>query len=159
MTSSNGNIFRVTGPSCGEFTGHQMPVNRSLRFSLICAWIKGWVSNHEAGDMRRHHAHYDVTVLIQKVDVIPSCLSSVLLHCHQQTTKWVLSKIFNALHTTQRASWMRKTNPLLRKTMMTSWYGHAFCIACRSREYLRLLINGLKRGKRFHILRFHSMIS
>ena len=23
MTSSNGNIFRVTGPLCGEFTGHQ----------------------------------------------------------------------------------------------------------------------------------------
>ena len=23
MTSSNGNIFRVTGPLCGEFTGHR----------------------------------------------------------------------------------------------------------------------------------------
>ena len=23
MTSSNGNIFRVTGPFCGEFTGHR----------------------------------------------------------------------------------------------------------------------------------------
>ena len=23
MTSLNGNIFRVTGPLCGEFTGHQ----------------------------------------------------------------------------------------------------------------------------------------
>ena len=22
LTSSNGNIFRVTGPLCGEFTGH-----------------------------------------------------------------------------------------------------------------------------------------
>ena len=27
MTSSNGNIFRVTGPLCGEFTG--TPVNSS----------------------------------------------------------------------------------------------------------------------------------
>ena len=35
MTSSNGNIFRVTGPSCGEFTGPgefptQRPVTRSF---------------------------------------------------------------------------------------------------------------------------------
>ena len=35
MTSSNGNIFRVTGPLCGEFTGPgefpaQMPVTRSF---------------------------------------------------------------------------------------------------------------------------------
>ena len=34
MTSSNGNIFRVTGPLCGEFTGPgefptQRPVTRS----------------------------------------------------------------------------------------------------------------------------------
>ena len=32
MTSSNGNIFHVTGPLCGEFTGHssQRPVARSF---------------------------------------------------------------------------------------------------------------------------------
>ena len=35
MTSSNGNIFRVTGPLCGEFTGPgefptQKPVTRSF---------------------------------------------------------------------------------------------------------------------------------
>ena len=59
MTSSNGNIFRVTGPLCGEFTGHRwIP----LMFTLICALINGWVSNREAGDWRRHRAHYDVTV-------------------------------------------------------------------------------------------------
>ena len=34
MTSSNGNIFRVTGPLCG------------------------WVNNREAGDLRCHHGHY-----------------------------------------------------------------------------------------------------
>ena len=30
MTSSNGNIFRVTGHLCGEFTGSQRPVTRSF---------------------------------------------------------------------------------------------------------------------------------
>ena len=43
----------------GEF-----PAQRSVTrmFSLICAWIKGWVNNGEAGDLRRHRAHYDVNV-------------------------------------------------------------------------------------------------
>ena len=35
MTSTNENIFRVTGPLCGEYTG----------------------------DLRRHGVHYDVTVM------------------------------------------------------------------------------------------------
>ena len=33
-------------------------------FSLICAWINGWVNNHEAGNWRRYRAHYDVIVMI-----------------------------------------------------------------------------------------------
>ena len=32
-------------------------------FSLICAWINGWIDNREAGDLRRHSTHYDVTVM------------------------------------------------------------------------------------------------
>ena len=47
MTSSNGNIFRVTGPLCGEFTGPgefpaQRPVTRSFDvfFDLRLEW--GW---------------------------------------------------------------------------------------------------------------------
>ena len=32
-------------------------------FSLICAWINAWVNNREAGDLRRHRAHYDVVVM------------------------------------------------------------------------------------------------
>ena len=36
---------------------------RALMFPLICALINGWVNNHEAGDLRWHLAHYDVTVM------------------------------------------------------------------------------------------------
>ena len=50
---------------------HRPPVNsphkgqwrEALMFSLICAWIKGWVNNRKTGDLRRHRAHYDVTVM------------------------------------------------------------------------------------------------
>ena len=31
--------------------------------SLICAWTIGWVNNRDATDLRRHRAHYDVTVM------------------------------------------------------------------------------------------------
>ena len=50
-------------PVTGEFPA-QRPVTRSfVMFSLICAWINGWVNNLEAGDLRCHRAHYDVTVM------------------------------------------------------------------------------------------------
>ena len=32
-------------------------------FSFICSRINDWVNNREAGDLRRHRAHYDVTVM------------------------------------------------------------------------------------------------
>ena len=48
-------------PLCGKFTGHWW--RGTLMFSLICAWINGWVNKSEAGDLRRPHAHYDVTVM------------------------------------------------------------------------------------------------
>ena len=68
MASSNGKNFCVTGHLCGEFTGPgefptQRPVTRSFDVSLICARINGWVNNGEAGDLRRHRAHYDVIVM------------------------------------------------------------------------------------------------
>ena len=34
---------------------------------FICAWINSWVNNREAGELRRHHAHYDVTVMVVPV--------------------------------------------------------------------------------------------
>ena len=37
MTSSNGNIFRVTGPLCGEFTGHRwIPRTKASNAELWC---------------------------------------------------------------------------------------------------------------------------
>ena len=70
LTSSNGNIFRFTGPLCGEFTGpgeflSQRPVTRGFDVSLISAYINTWVNNREAGDLRRNRGHYDVIIMIR----------------------------------------------------------------------------------------------
>ena len=43
---------------------HEGQWRGALMFTLICAWRKGWVNNHEAGDLRRYRAHYDVTVMM-----------------------------------------------------------------------------------------------
>ena len=60
-------------PRCWPFVRgiHWSPVNSlhkgqwrgALMFSLICARINGWVNNREAGDLRRHRAHYNVIVM------------------------------------------------------------------------------------------------
>ena len=68
-TSSNGNIFPRYWPFVQGI--HRSPVNSpqkgqwrgALMFSLICAWINGWINNLEAGDLKRHRAHYDDIVM------------------------------------------------------------------------------------------------
>ena len=50
---------------------HRSPVNSphksqwrgAFMFSLICAWINGWVNNRKTGNLGHHRANYDVTVL------------------------------------------------------------------------------------------------
>ena len=75
MTSSNGNIFGVTGPlgihpSLAVFP-HKGQWRGALRFSLICASTNGWVNNRAARNLRSHRDHYDVTVM--------SCVISLLM--------------------------------------------------------------------------------
>ena len=78
MTSSNGNIFRVTGHLCGEF-----PMNSHRKgqwreawiFSLICVSINGWVNNSEAGDLGRYRAHYDLIVMA--LELLPWDISDI----------------------------------------------------------------------------------
>ena len=46
----------MNSPHKGQWRG-------ALMFSLICVWINGWVNSLEAGDLRRHRAHYGVIVM------------------------------------------------------------------------------------------------
>ena len=71
MTSSSGNIFRVTSPLCGEFTGDQWIIHTKAScaelwcFLWISPWINGWVNSREAGVLRSYRCHYDVIVMDQ----------------------------------------------------------------------------------------------
>ena len=47
-------------------TPHKGQWRGAFMFSLICARINGWVNNGKSGDLRRHRAHYDVTVMFSE---------------------------------------------------------------------------------------------
>ena len=94
VTSSTGNIFWVNywpfvkglrrspldSPHKGQWRG-------ALMFSLICACTSGWGNNQDAGYLRRHRAHYDVTVMN-----ILNNMCSLISH---------ISQIFNILRPRQ----------------------------------------------------------
>ena len=77
MTSSNGNIFRVTGPLCGEFTGHrwiprtQRSVTRSFHvfFDLrlnkrLSKRLWGWWSETPSRSLWRHcNVYYTINTV------------------------------------------------------------------------------------------------
>ena len=75
MTSSDGNIFRVTGPLCWEFTGPRwIPRTRASDAELWCffdlrlnrrlskqSW--GWWFETQSGSLWRHCSDYKSTIL------------------------------------------------------------------------------------------------
>ena len=75
---------------------HRSPVNslhksqcrEALMFSLICVWINVWVNNRKAGDLRRHGAHYDVTVM--RVYNLWNVLHTFVNNCNLWCFNWGL---------------------------------------------------------------------
>ena len=51
----------VNSPHKGQWRG-------ALILSLIFVWIYGWVNNRDAGEFRRHRAHYDLIVMISIIN-------------------------------------------------------------------------------------------
>ena len=102
MTSSNGNIFRVTGPMCGEFTGPgefpaQWPVTRSFDVFFDLRLNKrlskqpwGWWFETPAWSLWRHRnaeRHLRGSFYQQGLSLIPTWIKSVMkLIFHSQTS-------------------------------------------------------------------------
>ena len=113
MTSSNGNIFRVAGPLCVEFTGHRwIPFKKARDAERWCFFDLRLNKGLSKQLMRRwfetRSAHYDVSVMeieirfvlsiigkqpppVQGKDIIPGCES--LAH-------WGQDKMVDILRTT-----------------------------------------------------------
>ena len=55
-------ICAGNSPVTGELPT-QRPVTRSFEVFFDLRWIKGYVNNCEAGDLRLHCTHYDITLM------------------------------------------------------------------------------------------------
>ena len=79
---------------------HRSPVNSphksrwrgALMFSLICAWIKGWVNNRKAGDLRCNRARYDVSVMW-----ITNSMCLVFMSMYMLYMEWVDVKVLTCI--------------------------------------------------------------
>ena len=144
--SSNGNIFQVTG----EFPAHKSQWHRALLFSLIYLWTNGWVNNRDAGGLRRHRAHYDVTVNVGKI------LSTLFrLQCIKDRVIWTMIYKHNEHMETECPVTIDKKSALVEIMAMHKWNvssldkkWHVACI-CDPPGYnkLNLSINRFCRDK------------
>ena len=115
-------------PVNGEFPA-QRPVTRVLIFPLICAWINVWENSYEAGDLRRHRAHYDVIVMTSDRKVW------ILLHIHAIISVNLRNRKFNASVTCvaticyllvhlPACLWLGSKDPISTETAFpASWFG------------------------------------
>ena len=122
---------------------HRSPVNfphkgqwrGTLMFSLICAWINGWANNRETSDLRRHRAHYDVTVMNISCKFTDSWLYNHKKTKHNKTkcifnganrSLWVIiTWMLNAMST--HLPWT-KCPPFRRRYFQMNFVNEKFCI-------------------------------
>ena len=73
----------ANSPHKGQWRG-------ALIISLICVSINVWVNNREAGDLGRHRAHYDVTVIMAHILSWMNHMSdNFLRYPYRNLVKWL----------------------------------------------------------------------
>ena len=171
MTSSNGNIFLVTGPLCGEFTGHRwIPLTKASDAERWCflwsvLWINGWVHNHEAGDLRRYRAHYDV-IVITSVAMLTVNYSStyslnLLVDNHHDYVMVIVFMIIDTVNRYKHDRWSNAVScvsPLQNRFSTLRWH-HNVCDSVSNHQPYDCLFNRLfrRRSKKTSKLRVTSL--
>ena len=113
LTSSNGNIFRVTGPLCGEFTGHRwVPLTKASDAELWCFFICtlnerlskknwGWLFRSQSHSLWRH------------CNEICTRLSYPLIYC----LSLLVTNIQDRVQGARRCAWLNLTTQFQFHTM------------------------------------------
>ena len=114
-------IHRVlaNSPHKGQWRG-------ALMFSLICAWIKGWINNGEAVDFRRHRFHYDVTLIWNLFNIFISYRLPKTTKGVQYTIIAIASSYYISGSETAAGGGIC---PKLHRLNMASWFGYVLMYA------------------------------
>ena len=107
----------VDSPHKGHWRG-------TLMFSLIWAWTNDWANNEDAGDLRHHRVHYDVTVMVEdKTPRVSGVITTTYSCClrRQFINNHTIDLLFN-----DYSSFITK-----RFTLITLWYMNACFIKVR----------------------------
>ena len=110
---------------------HKSQRHGALMFSLICTWTKGWAITRDGGDLRRHRAHYDITVMSsmycsyprvwRERDAIlqsPWCHLVSRMSMHQEQIGYLDMNLYNSfiliqLKITRNASYIQKNKAIM----------------------------------------------
>ena len=70
----------------------QRPATRSFNVVFMCAWTNCWTSNREAGDLRHHCAHYNITVMGDYESKSTHCASNIWWEWTYET-EWYVTRL------------------------------------------------------------------
>ena len=130
----------VNSPHKGQWRG-------ALMFSLICVWINDWGNNREAGDLRRHLDHYDVSVMKHEYPGIngPNAIFVIMIVIMEMLpSNWQQSILQNDSHVTTISltiiDWRRMIAPITQnvarrsglKICISAWY---VCVSAHGRVH------------------------
>ena len=108
----------ANSPHKGQWRG-------ALMFSLIRAWMNGWVNNCKAGDLRCQRAHYDGTVIFCKLSAMlfrPRCIK------HFGWLHWL------TIRRVEHSSWLKQLWRRSKCNMLERYCGFSGAY-CSQREY------------------------
>ena len=87
---------------------HKHQWRGALMLSLIWAWTNGWANNRDTGDLGRHRAYYDVTVMYWLVARSqPHYLNQCYFALHDNDLKYV-RRLYSPYPMKSRGTWRFK---------------------------------------------------
>ena len=145
MTSSNGNIFRVTGPLCVEFTGHtcefpsQRPVTRSFDgfFDLhlnkrLRKPLWGWLFETSSLSLWRHRNDHSMALLFWRHHTISWRGIHNAVEC-----RYIAVQFITILHTALR--WQQQNINQTSNSQQTPHTSPSRAIGCQLGKFWRKL--------------------
>ena len=117
----------VKSPHKGQWRG-------ALMFSLICAWMNGWVNNREAGDLRPHRTYHGVIVMCFDYIISIQWSHVINLTVLSRVNSPTLGQLYDCCSTYPDGPMTHLLKSFLRskrrRDVILTYWGRYFCIVC-----------------------------